>query len=267
MNNLYRNLDLADLASKVRTFTLNLQDYEMIAPAIARVCVTVSGNAPVKEQVRASLSELFKGLASPVASSFRHLTTAGGMQVLVGFVKSAHEVRAMEDVDQSKMKAMASNLLMDKTDESMWEIRNGSTGKFLVKQGDEDLAELAQSLHTKKSGLPTLAYVQQLPVLKREFAAWVDIGSEEVQHGYVVESSADKLTVIAHGDDDVSEIEVAQLVEVVNLDGEDIKAYGMELAADGMDRAAMVEYYKKAYGYSPDYVQKIIDMIDQHSYA
>jgi hypothetical protein len=29
----------------------------------------------------------------------------------------------------------------------------------------------------------------------------------------------------------------------------------------------MVEYYKKAYSYSPEYIQEIIKMIDQHAFA
>lgn len=266
--NLYRNLDLAQVASKVRLFTTNLQDFKLVTPSLARVCLTISGNVPTRDQVRASIADLFKGHASPVVNSFRQLTTAGHMQVVVGFVKTLHEVRDLDTATQKGMKAMASNLLMDEADKSLWEIRKGSSGsQYIVKQGDEDLSELATSLYQRKAGMPTLANVQDEPAAAKEFAAFIDLASEELQHGFVVSSEGDKMLVIAHGDDTPKEISTAQLVQVAHLDAEDYKKAGIEMAASGMDRNAMVEYYKKAYGYSPEYVQQIIEMIDQHAFA
>lgn len=270
MKDLYRNLDLAAIADQVRQYTLNLQDYEMITPTLARVCLTMSGKAPIREEVRASIASLFKGLASPVASSFRELSSTGGLRTFVGFVKASHEVRQIEDVDTTKMKAMASNLLMDETDKSLWEIRNGAGTKYLVKQGEEDLSELATSLYQKKSGLPTLAHVASVPSEVREFAAYVDTKMEEVQYGYVVASENGNMKIVAYDSDseDLVDVKPEQLVEVVNLDGEDEKEFGRQLAtAANMDRQAMVEYYRQAYMHSPDYLQKIIDMIDQHAFA
>ena len=268
MSNLYRNLDLAEVAGKVRLFTTNLQDFKMVTPSLARVCVTISGNVPPRDQVRASIVDLFKGHAAPVQNSFRQLTTAGHMQVVVGFVKTLHEVRDLDAATQKGMKAMASNLLMDEQDKSLWEIRKGASGtQYIVKQGDEDLSELATSLYSRKAGLPTLANIQDEPASSKEFAAFVDIASEELQYGFVVSSEGDKMTVIAHGEDEAKEISTVQLVQVAHMDADDYKKAGVEMAASGMDRSAMVEYYKKLYGYSPEYVQEIIDMIDQHAFA
>lgn len=269
MQNLYRNLDLADVASKIRLHTLNLQDYRMISPTVARVVVTLTGQPPVKEQLRASIAELFKDAASPITASFRLLSNGGSIQSIVGYVKTAAAVLPMDTVDQSKYKVMASNLLMDKADETLWEMRSGASGKYLVKQGDEDLSELAYTLNHKKANLPTLAQVECASAEAKEFAAYVDLTLGEVQHGYVVGNDDGKIQVLAFDDEgpEVLDINPEQMVEIVNLDGEDVKQTGLEMAAGPMDRAAMVEYYKKAYSYSPDYIQKIIEMIDQHAFA
>lgn len=268
MSNLYRNLDLTEVANKVRLFTTNLQDFSMLTPSLARVCVTLSGDIPPRDQVRASLAELFKGHAAPVADSFRKLTTAGSMTTVVGFVKTLHEVRDLEEATKKGMKAMASNLLMDEGDKSLWEIRSGSSGsQYIVKQGDEDLSELATSLYVRKSGLPTLANVQDEPATAREFAAFVDLSSEELQHGFVISQEDGKMTVLAHGEDEVKTITSEQLVQVAHLDADDYKKAGVEVAATGMDKQAMVNYYKKLFHYSPEYVAMIEQVIEDYAVA
>lgn len=267
MEKLFRNLDLAKVADRVRTFTTNLQDYQMITPSLARVVLTLTGSMPRREEIRASVAELFKGHAAPVSNSFRELPQTGGTRTVVGFVKASAEVRFMDEKG-GKMKAMASNLMMDETDESMWEIRNGASGNYLVKQGNEDLSELAYSVKARRIGMPTLSNLESMPAETKEFAAFVDTKIEEVMYGYVVGSVGGKTQVIAYGETDTVDIDNDQLVEVSNLDGEDIKALGIEMAAAvAGDRAAMIEYYKKAYSYDPSYIQKIIEMIDQHAFA
>jgi len=74
--------------------------------------------------------------------------------------------------------------------------------------------------------------------------------------------------VTPFGADETVEIQMAQLVEVINLDGEDAKAAGTVMAAEvAADKNAMTEYYRKMFSYAPDYVQKIIDMINSHAFA
>lgn len=269
MSNVFRNLDLAALASTLNTTTANLQDFEMISPSVARVCISMSGAFPSRSEVRSAIASLFKGMASPVEASFRNLSESGGIKTVIGFVKASAEVRPFEEATNGRMKAMASNLLMDDTDKSMWEIRAGSTGKYLVKQGNEDLSELASLAVSRKVGLPSLAHVANVTAAKTEFAAFLDKKMEEVQFGFVVASTDDGLEVLPFdGDGDVETVTPEQLVQVVNLDGEDTQATGMEMSAAVMnDKSAMIEYYKKAYQHAPDYVAKVIEQINQHAFA
>lgn len=265
----FRNLDLDSLASKATLagFTLNVNDYDMVTPTLARVMLTYTGNVPrSQEEVRASVAALFKGHAAPVAESFRKVTEG----TIAGFIKTSREVREFDSgmVTAGKMKEMAANLLMDKTDESLWEKKSGAAGDYLVRQGNDDLSGLVHLATHKKLGQPTFAHLASMPAETKEFAAYVSTDSEEVEHGYVVASADGKMTIIPVGAEEGVEVQTAQLVEVINLDGEDAKAAGGVMAAEvAADKGAMIEYYRKMFGYAPDYLQKIIDIINQHAFA
>lgn len=273
----FKNWDTDALLAKVNTFSVNLQDYEVLTPTLAKVLITYSGTAPIKEEVRAAIAKLFGQQASPVANSFRSLERTGGSKTLAGFIRYQSDVKEYDETataaNEGRYKQMASNLLMDNEDKSMWQIKAGSTGKYLVRKGEEDLSELVHLAHAKKHGQPTLAQIAKVPGECREFAAYVDQNQEEVMHGYVVARSDDntKMTVLAFdGEGEPEEVGVDQLVEVAAFDGEDEKQFGNKMAVTAggvIDRELQIQYYKKAYGYAPEYIQQLIDMIDQHSFA
>lgn len=265
----FRNLDLDSLAAKATLsgFTLNVNDYQMVTPTLARVMLTHTGTVPTsQEEIRAEVARMFGGQASPVAESFRKVTD----KVVAGFVKTAREVREFDSgmVTAGKMKEMAANLLMDKNDESLWEKKSGAAGDYLVRQGNDDLSGLVHLATNRQMGQPTFAHLASMPAESKEFAAYVSTDTEEVEHGYVVASADGKMTIVPVGAEDGVEVQVAQLVEVINLDGEDAKAAGGVMAAEvAADKGAMIEYYRKMFSYAPDYLQKIIDIINQHAFA
>lgn len=275
----FRHLDMDSIIARVNSFSVNLQDFEMVSPTLAKVLITYSGTAPIKEEVRASIARMFGQQASPVENSFRSLERTGGSKTLAGFIRYQSDVKEYDETaadNQGRYKQMASNLLMDNDDKSMWEVKAGNTGKYLVRHGEEDLSELVHLAHAKKSGQPSLSQIASVPAEPKEFAAYVDVKQEEVMHGYVVARTRDGLSmsVLAFENGsagDTVEIQTSQLVEVADLDGEDEQAAGVKMpvtAAGTIDREAQIEYYRKLYGsYAPQYVQSLIDMIDQHSFA
>jgi hypothetical protein len=273
VSSLYRNADLASIARRVNTFSVSLQDHQMVTPTLARVVLSWTGQQPDRSEVAASIADLFNGLASPVESSFRSLQS-GPVSVAIGFVKANREVKEYTSeiaANQGRYKAMASNLLMDREDQSLWEVHSGSTGKFLVKKGNEDLSELVHLATARKATLPTLAQVASVPAEVQEFAAFVDPTVQEVMHGYIVgRADGGKVRVLAfEGDGQDQEIPEDLLVEVVNLDGKDQEAAKIKMSAEvAADRGAMVSYYTKLFGsYAPDYLKNVITMIDSHSIA
>lgn len=264
--NSFRNLDIDSVANGFNTFTMKVNDYEMITPSLAHVVVTYTGNAPTQEEIRAGMAKMLNGQAVPVAQSFRKVTDG----VVAGFVKAGREVREYDEqlVTAGKMKVMASNLLMDTEDQALYEVKESASGKYMVRQGNDDLSALVHLACRMQVGQPTFAHIASVPVEPREFAAYVSPDTEEVEHGYVIASAEGKMTVLPCGSDTPTEITSAHLVEVVNLDGEDVKAFGKEMAAGvAGDKAAMIEYYKALYGYDPAYLAQVIQCINMHAFA
>jgi hypothetical protein len=263
----FRHLDIDEIASKVRLHTINVSDYRMVTPTIARVIISCTGQTPHNEDLRAEIASMFQDLASPVQGSFRRLQGDGPVTTVVGFIKANREVKSMEEVDKTRMKVMSSNLMMSKDDKSLWEVRKGSSGEYLVRQGEEDLSELVALARRPKVGIPKLTAIASMPAEPKEFAAYVDLKLEEVQHGFVVASEKGIATILSSEGDEVVQCSTDCLVEVCHLDEEDEKMISPKMATAGMDKSAMIEYYKKAYSYAPDYVAKIIEMIGQHAFA
>lgn len=271
----YRLFNLDAVAAQLSRFTVSVHDYTMVSPTVARVVLAHTGQVPSQEEIRQKISALFDNNAAAIAGSFRQLTSAGDVKSVVGFVKMSREVRPFGDEEikasAENFKVMASNLLMQKSDSTMWEIKSGAMGKYLAKQTGDDLRELVHLAHNPVSGLPRFNQLASLASMTqpREFAAFVDLGAEEVMHGFVVESSEDKLTVLARETGEVVEVATNQLVQVQDLEGEETAALtaSPEMQNFGQDKSGMISYYKLAYRYAPDYVQKIIDMIGQHSFA
>ena len=265
-----KHFDIDAAIARINTSTVNIHDYELMTPTLAKVIVTYTGDLPRHEELRSQISTLFKGFAAPVVASFRKLDRIGNKNAVIGFVKSVVEIRTLEsaNAEGGKMRAIASNLLMDETDKSLWEIKTGSTGQYIARQGNDDFKELVGLATARVKGVPTLNQIAMSSTETKEFAAYVCPVSEEVMHGYVVASNNDEIEVVPFGDSDASiKVQEANLIEVINLDGEDQNTLGRMSQSAGVDKNAMIEYYKKAYQHSPDYVQKIIDQINQHAFA
>ena len=264
----FKHLDIDAITAKMNLSTINLTDYKMVTPTVARVVISCTGQDTDESVTRSEIAKLFGEQASPIVSSFRKLPTGGEVATVVGFVKANRQVMAMEDVPKEKMKLMASNLMMNQDDKSLWDVRKGAAGEYLVRQGSEDLSELIQLARKPKIGTPSLAAIASMPAEPREFVAYVDTKLEEVQHGFVIASEGDNVTVIPVGMEQAVECKLECLVEVSYLDADDEKMLGQKtMATAGMDKSAMIEYYRKAYGYAPAYVAKIIEMINMHSFA
>jgi hypothetical protein len=264
-----KNFDIDSAIAKINTATVNIHDYSMLTPTLAKVIVTYTGESIAHETMRSQIAGLFKGYGSPVLSSFRKLDRIGTKNAVIGFVKSVVEVRSLAEANTegTKMRAIASNLLMDETDKSLWEIKTGSTGQYIARQGNDDFSGIVGLATARVKGVPMLSQVAIAATETQEFAAYVCPVSEEVNHGYVVASTNGSVSILPFGETESVQVAEANLVEVVNLDGEDQNVLGRMSQTAAGDKSAMIEYYKKAYSHSEDYIQKIIDQINQHSFA
>lgn len=260
----YREFDANSIIDKLSTLsTVNLNDYEMVGEGLARVVVSYTGDIQ-GEDFRAKLAEKFNGLAMPIKHSWKRLTANSVM----GWISANREIREYDEVEQGKKyRALASNILMDRDDETTWQLKETeSGGKYLCRQGIEDLSEIAHTLNVRKTGIPLLAAVASAEVDEREFVAFINKQEGEVDYGYVVAKEEKGIkSVLSAITQEVSEVDPVCIIHATNLMGADVKAYGKEVAAS--DKQTVIDYYKTLYRYSPEYIQEVINCINDMSFA
>lgn len=246
--------------------SVSLADHQMVTENVARVVIATTGDF-TQDTLAAKIAKLFKGYATPIRNSFRQLTASS----VTGFVSSVQETRIYEEASEAaKYKLIATNILMDKEDETTWEMKESAGGKYLVRQGFEDLSELARHMSHRRVGAPTLASVQVASVSPREFVAFVDTASMEMDYGMVVAATkAGLLEVVATRSGEAVLVDKQVVVSAVYLDAEDqaqIKAPKQTLTA-ATDKKDMIDYYKQAYPYSKEYIDLIVQQINSMAVA
>lgn len=268
MSENYREFDIAEIAKKMNTNTINLNDYEIIGSSgeLARVVLSYSGNMKGENLIHA-VAKMFDGLAMPIRKSFKQLASNS----VIGFIAANREAKPYDEkTDSGQYRAIASNLLMDKDDKSTWELKEGAAGKYLCRHGMEDLSELAHDTVNSLPGVPKLHQVASAAVATREFVAFVNPEDNDMDYGYVVAKADDsaKLTVVSSQSKELVTIDDKLVVHAVNLMGSDNQETGYpELAANINDQDAVAEYYKKLFSYAPDYAQKLIDLVGDEAVA
>ncbi len=263
--------DLDRISSRLTAFRVSVNDYTMVTPTLARVVLNMNGVPEDGTQMRIAIANLFKQQASAVEGSFRWASRSGDVKAVVGYVKANNDVREFDPkAGGDKYRAMASNLLMDTEDKTLWEVRSGSgDSKYLARQGNEDLSSLVHLATSFRSVSPRLSQTASGVPAQKDFVAFVDRNTEEVRYGFAVTSATAQtqgvLTVVATDDEEPLDVPEEDVLDVYEMDEED--AAHIATAASGLSKEAMIAYYKKAYSYSPSYIQEIIKMIDQHSFA
>lgn len=261
--------DLSRISAKLSAFRVAVNDYEMVSPTLARVVLNMSGVPETALDMRVAVAKLFKNQASAVEGSFRWADRNGDIKSVVGYVRCNNDVREFDQkTEGDKYRVMSSNLLMDKEDKTLWQVRSGAgESKYLARDGNEDLSDLVHLATDYKSMSPRLAQMASAAPASRDFVAFVDRVTEEVRYGFAIGASANNvLTVLATDSDDPVDVPESDVVEVNELDAEE-HASVSTAAADGLSKEAMIEYYRKAYSYSPEYIAEIIKTIEQHAFA
>lgn len=285
--NHFTGFDMESALAKVGAYSVSVRDHEMVTDTLARVILTYTGKLPSKEEARMCIAGLFKNMASAVEDSFRPLTTEGAVKSIVGFIKANREVRPWDPKNKAetakfRVVASKSNLLMDKKDLSVWEVRRGASGSYIAKQGNENLSELVY-LATARVGAgvaPRFAQTASVDASPQEFVGFVSTASEEMEHGFVIshspataktdkaEAKPSSMLVLAHGSEEPVAVLASQLVDIRHLDRQDFADMGMKMATiASMDKLSVAEYYRKAYGFAPEYVAQVIKQINEMSFA
>jgi hypothetical protein len=242
--------------------TVSITDYRLKSPTLAKVIISYTGEVDGKF-IAASLSKQMGYQATPVEASFKKIKEG----VAVGFIRANKEVRSVSKAEvTAKYRVMSSNILMDKEDNSLWDVKEGSAGKYLARHGKEDLTALVEASVQRRSDIPALRHITIAKAATSEVVAFVD-DEGDVDHGFAVATSDDKVEVLSFN----RRIPVTvDYDSVISISPVQIKAalHKEVLASLSPEQKKQSkEYYSALYGYAPEYLRQINKMIDEGTVA
>ncbi len=218
-----------------------------------------------RQSLNDAITAKLKYLATPVENSFR-IIKAG---VAVGYVRASTEVRVVEDAKElrASYKVMASNILMDNADRTLWELKEGAAGKFLARHGNEDLSELVESACMYRSEVPRISQLAQASVAHREFVAFAS-ASGDMDYGFCVSTNAKagSIKVVSSTSGLPVVIPESVVASVIPVGAAKIPLSAhkriVEAGISRDDAKQEIEYYKRLYSYAPDYLSEVIKQIE-----
>lgn len=256
-----------------------LTDYQMVKPNLAKVVLTCS-RFMEKQDLVAKLQDRLQHKATPILSSFQWLDE--DQTAAVGYVTVAREVRALENDSVSanfRVVEKASNLYMDEADKSLWELKEGASGKFLARKGVDDLTALIEQCRVAhRAGMPRCSQVSASFAQTHDFVGyvWASKYQSSVDYGFVLGKEGSKLKVLSYATRAIETVEEDQTfaaVECKDMPRPTKAQAKIYLQNQGKVQAALAtdpklsaeDYYRLAYSYAPDYVEKIIQQIQQQA--
>lgn len=253
-------------ASGINTQTVAVTDFKMVSAKVARVILSTTGN-PSKEQITEQLSAQLKHLAAPIENSFREVKAG----VSIGYLRANKQVRAIENQNELRAgyKVMASNILMDKADESLWEVHKGAGGTYLARHGNEDLSELVNASLTHRTGVPRMSQIAQASVAKREFVAFAS-ESGDMDYGFCVAANAAKglLKIVSVAQRKAIVVKHDAVASVIPTGKQGLRIpreTHAKIIKAGITRADAdqeIAYYTRLYGYDQAYLDDVIENIE-----
>lgn len=252
-------LNLSRVASRLSSngkdlVVASVHDYSKLANGrVYRVIVScVNGS---RQRMGQAVSDALKHEASTIPNSFRALPHENAY---IGYVVPNNKIRDYTEQNLSKMQVLCSNMLMDKTDESIWVVNSSSNGKYLCRQTEEDLSELIQLAKVRIPSVPTCEKVMaNVGRTTMEYAAFVDPHKQSVRFGFVTAANENEVSILARDSGRVLTVDKQLIIESADLTDqfEEVAYTNQELT----------DYYKKVYGFDPDYFNDLDEIINQRA--
>lgn len=248
---------------------INITEYTMVSDRVAKVIVNSSIEFNNKSAVTSSIIDLLGGNASPIEASFTWLRPN---QSMIGFVATTRVTREYNPAQiRAKYRTIASNIYMDSGDETLWEMKEGAGGKYLARQGHDDLSSLIESSRVSPRGsTPRMASVISASAQSKEFVAFVYDKSEysmpSVEYGFCIAETATTSTILCSSTKEKLVVSKDALISAHAISSKELHSAILatrKVKADSLDVKTMEDYYRQAYSYAPEYVQLIIDQIEQ----
>jgi hypothetical protein len=299
MNRLNTNAVADALTARVgRTTSAAIVDFQQFSQTLARVAVSLNTNDTTRENKFNAVCAAFGNKARPIETSFREVASYGN-PAMVGWVVLNRETKPYEEVAAKKMKALSSNMLMDTSDDSLWEVKHTASGqKMLARQQMDNLAELLVTARVRQPRAPKLDDVKA-GVDRGTFVSFVDPSTDTVRYGYVVATDlsitpmpnsprdidTDNIEVLIlpqapenNGDETTQDGGVAEridyesatvhsslVIEVAYMNDNDRHAE-VAMPTNSQSTEAMKQYYADLYkNWAPEYYADVVRQIEDHS--
>lgn len=262
----------------------DILSYELVSPTVAKVVVAHSHRGTTAEN-RAALASLLEGRGNVIPHSFREIETDNAHQrrmLSVGFVGANVLSEELSEERASQLKEIAKNVLMDDTDNSMWQVTQASDGrKFIRRQHNEDLAELMTATASVNPAAIVPKHFTEIAGTTVDtsgpftYAAYVDADTHQVRFGYVVEHATVyngyKHTILPRDASEVEYVSASLIVEAAyNVDPNNrlTTARNRLMETAGIpDIDAVKSYFRKEFGYGPEFLRELEAEIDEHAVA
>lgn len=274
------NMDrvVARMQAATAMVVASIQDYKEISPNLVKVVVAFNTADCERQEKFEALASLFQGHARPVEGSFRWVPNSNA-PVAVGFIARNVDIKPYEAAAAKNFRAMASNLLMDETDDSLWEVHTAGNDKYLARHSEESLSELVALASLKnehfRHDLPRMAQLASAEAQRTEYVAYVHPQKLELSHGYVIatESESDMdgtMQVVDVESQDRVDVNPELVVESAFLNGSDTeyvrsKQVAVTFNPDSWNPQEMKAYYKQVFSYAPEYYAELEKIIDGHA--
>lgn len=259
----------AHLASKTGTLpSVSITGYRMLGDRHALVTTVHTHDAGRKANL-AALTAMLGGTARPIANSFRRINSKVEARVVsVGYLTVNPIVEELTDDRRANMTTLAKNVLMDNTDESLWNLKETSGGLFITRQADEELGELLASVARPRVGVVATASIASCQPNAGEYVAFVDVNSDEMVHGFVLAAGGETASVLPHGQDEAVSVHNDMIVaSLAGVDTDDnfLERQMKRETAGINDAETLKAYYRKLYAYNPEFLAEFEQMIDRQA--
>jgi hypothetical protein len=251
--------------------TATIHDYNMVTPTLARITASIDPEAK-KDQICRDVNAALGGSGEVVPGSFRMLDKT----TRVGFVAASREVRPVTTAGElgKGYKILANNMYLANEDKSLWELKTGVAGKYLARNGADQLEALIQASRVSPTGsIPRLSRVVSAAASPHEIVAFIKQTSTatDLDYGFCVANKGGTLTVATNAGVETVKVDTVVASYVVEGAKKTIKSDTFTQPVMNMK-----DYYKRAYGgpmgtkgdaAQEAYIEKILQQIDEMAFV
>ncbi len=246
--------------------TININEAVMINANLAKVMISTTGNVDA-DDIAESVCAKLQGQGALVEGSLTKVQASEVGDSYVAFVKSVSEVREVDNhelqASYHAVLATNSNVLVNNEDQSVWELKTGSAGKYLVRHQEEDLSSLVTAAANESELAPRLAKVSMAVPEREALVAYVT-ETGDVDYGFVTKTSqANQNVELISVQASVPRVVSTRTMLSAHKVDLDPEIYRMAAATiSESDKDKMRKFYTALYSIAPDYLSEVIDEIN-----